>query len=147
MLRTGQAAAQLVIQYFAEIGNKMGLSGNVLCSELMQISFIELIEIHTLRGSHFPDSLRRALRSISAATANGFPAGHGFLRPLPAGHITKMNVNRCLFHKTQVVWISLQGFGYVFKVFIGGCCAGNWVDWPRIEQFRLHSLKTGLAQG
>jgi hypothetical protein len=114
MLRASQATAQLVIQYLAEIRDKMGFSGDVLGPELMQISFIELMENHALRGSHFPNSLQRTLRSISAATANGFPCKRWVSPPIACRTHHKMNVNRCLFHKTQVVWISLQGFGLCF---------------------------------
>jgi hypothetical protein len=84
----------------------MGFCGYVLRPELIQVSFIELMEIHAMCGSH-PCSLQRILRSISAA-ANGIPPqGPGFSSHCLPGTSLECVLNRCLFHKTLVPGISL----------------------------------------
>src|SRR6185437_10078258 len=89
MLRTHQPAAQFVVQDFAEICDKMGFSGYIQCPELMQVGFIELMEIQIVSSSHFPLLLPALFPLESRCKANGFTRRHSGCSPnaCPARHI------------------------------------------------------------
>src|SRR5215831_9197201 len=97
----------------------------------MQIAFIELMEIHAMRGTHFPAPFTAPLlRSISRCGANGFPHRPWVSPPkLPvrARHINELMTVAC-FIRRWGAGFPCGLFGFVLKFFRWGTVfwAGGW---------------------
>jgi hypothetical protein len=78
------------------------------------------MEIHAMRGTHFPAPFTAPAPSLdkSLLRQTALPQTVGFSAQIACkGMSHQMSDDRCLFHKTLVPRISLWGFGFSFLSF------------------------------